>query len=348
MYKKEMVSGFDIELNKRDILFHETQLKNYQTYIQSFIPKYNYYTCSCCGQPKRINKYYYNHSISNLGKIDGYGLQRSNMCIECSKKLFEFYFAKVHKKDSKKSMLNYCADTNTYWNEKVFNDTVKLIQSSQDSKHILDIYNEKLFSNHYGKTFFDSVLENDFGKSKSSKSKAADESLQSETQDTASAAIESTFAGFGGNTEQMDKFVDFNGEVVYWPKEDVKNLKKVIKMIGYDPFYYIDDEGARKNLYADFLNILDTDMQFDFTKMQAAIQIVTGFWKIREFDKMYAKLRAENASTSELKNISDLKTKEMQTITKFTQDHGFAERYAASKAKGEGTLTGIMEKMNES
>jgi hypothetical protein len=55
----------------------------------------------------------------------------------------------------------------------------------------------------------------------------------------------------------------------------------------------------------------------------------------------------DNAPISELKALSDLKAKELTTITNFSRDNGFSERYATAKAKGESTLTGIMNKMNE-
>ena len=38
--------------------------------------------------------------------------------------------------------------------------------------------------------------------------------------------------------------------------------------------------------------------------------------------------------------------KERDSISSFTKDQGFSERYSASKAKGENTLSGMLNKMN--
>ena len=88
-------------------------------------------------------------------------------------------------------------------------------------------------------------------------------------------------------------------------------------------------------------------MEQDEVKLQAAIQIVTSFLRVRELNKTYREKEKENASVNELKAISDLKAKELKTITDFSRDNGFSERYTVAKAKGENSFTGIMNKMDE-
>lgn len=82
--------------------------------------------------------------------------------------------------------------------------------------------------------------------------------------------------------------------------------------------------------------------------MQAAIQIVTSFLRVRELTKTQRMKELEGANVNELKAISDLKAKELKTITDFSKDNGFSERYATKKSKGENSFTGIMKKMDES
>ena len=93
--------------------------------------------------------------------------------------------------------------------------------------------------------------------------------------------------------------------------------------------------------------MLDQGMEQDEVKLQAAIQIVTSFLRVRELNKTYREKEKENASVNELKAISDLKAKELKTITDFSRDNEFSERYAISKAKGENSFTGIMNQMDE-
>ena len=117
-------------------------------------------------------------------------------------------------------------------------------------------------------------------------------------------------------------------------------------MVGYDPFEWESDEN-KKILYKDLLNILEPGMENDLVKFQAAIQIVMSFFKVRQMNKKQFEMERDGASIADQKALSDLKDKELKSITSFSRDNGFAERYATAKAKGENTFTGIVNKMNE-
>ena len=93
--------------------------------------------------------------------------------------------------------------------------------------------------------------------------------------------------------------------------------------------------------------MLEAGMEMDGLKVQAAIQIVLSFSRIREYNETERRMIDNNASAGELKNLADLRNKQLQTITNYSRDNGFGEKYAISKAKGENTFTGIMSKMNE-
>ena len=131
-----------------------------------------------------------------------------------------------------------------------------------------------------------------------------------------------------------------------WTKADLEAKKLVLKMVGYDPFYF-EVEKNRKILYKDLLGMMESGMELDGLKVQAAIQIVLAFSRIREYNERERQLIDTDAPVTELKNLADLRNKQMTTITNFSRDNGFGERYAISKAKGENTFTGIMNKMNE-
>ena len=134
--------------------------------------------------------------------------------------------------------------------------------------------------------------------------------------------------------------------LVGWSKEDTRNRKQVIRMVGYDPFGYEKEEN-QKMLYKDLLGMLEQGMEQDQVKLQAAIQIVVSFLKVREMNEEYRRRQNANAGVNELKALADLKAKELKSITDFSRDNGFSERFATAKAKGENTFTGIMNKMNE-
>ena len=64
------------------------------------------------------------------------------------------------------------------------------------------------------------------------------------------------------------------------------------------------------------------------------------------YDELFTIEKDNNTTVNELKTMSDLLKKERDSISNFTRDQGFSERYSASKAKGENTLSGMLNKMN--
>lgn len=91
----------------------------------------------------------------------------------------------------------------------------------------------------------------------------------------------------------------------------------------------------------------DETMQEDLLKLKAAVEIVCGLHEIERLRKKQIEMEQNEASDAEIKAIVNRRNSELQQITKFAQDNGFSERYATKKAKGAGTLTGIMNEMRE-
>ena len=91
----------------------------------------------------------------------------------------------------------------------------------------------------------------------------------------------------------------------------------------------------------------DETMQEDLLKLKAAVEIVCGLHEIERLRQKQIEMEQNEASESEIKAVVARRNSELQQITKFAQDNGFSERYASKKAKGAGTLTGIMNEMRE-
>ena len=100
-------------------------------------------------------------------------------------------------------------------------------------------------------------------------------------------------------------------------------------------------------MYRNLELMIDESMSEDFVKLQAAIEIVRSFQRIKELRNEEQKLKEAGESAKAIKELSDLRGKELDQITKFSKDHGFAEAYRTKKAKGAGTLTGCMNEMRE-
>lgn len=95
----------------------------------------------------------------------------------------------------------------------------------------------------------------------------------------------------------------------------------------------------------------DPAMSNDLVKQRAAIEIVRTFSRIDRWTDAINELSSDPQTmlqnNRDIKVLIDAKAKETDMITKFSKDHGFAERYATAKSKGAGTLTATIRDMEE-
>lgn len=295
--------------------------QNWTKYFNRFVPLYDKYVCSCCGKALPQDKYFLAYNEGNLGRIEANGKMHTHICMDCCKNLYEYLFYEKADKDGEKAMKWLCSYLNIYYDDVSYFKAKKTMEENDRKTHIVEEYINVISRSATlkGKVFLESPdvdINQNQGDSK------ADKIINSNT----------------GNVPE-----DLEEE---WSKADLEAKRQVIKMVGYDPFYF-EVEKDRKILYKDLLGMMEQGMELDGLKVQAAIQIVLSFKNIRELNEKYRKKSDTDAPVSELKALSELKKKELETITSFSRDNGFGERYAISKAKGENTFSGIMAKMNE-
>ena len=332
--KIEEDSENSVEYNKNLKKLNEVKDNFYKdafSNIESYVPIYNKYVCNCCGKIKDIQDYFISFNMNSLSKIDANGNIRMSVCKDCTKKLFNYYYLKRAEKDGEKAMKMLCASLNLYWDISLFYLALKNMEQNKNIRHIVEEYIEVINFNplSIGKTFCESpFLQNNY----SSDIKAKNDTLKVTDQ-------EEQLRGLSIDEINVANILD-------WDKRDLKNRRSVIKLVGYDVFSYESEEN-RKQLYSDLLGMLEPGMEQDSVKLQAAIQIVTSFLKVREMNEKYKEMQINNAPLSDLKTLADLKQKELTAITRFSQDNGFSERFSTAKAKGENTFTGILNKMNE-
>lgn len=295
--------------------------QSWMKYFNRFIPLYDKYVCSCCGKALPQEKYFLAYNEGNLGRIEPNGRMHTHICIDCCKNLYEYLFYEKADKDSEKAMKWLCSYLNIYYDDVSYFKAKKAMEEKDRKTHIVEEYMNVISRSATlkGKVFLESP---DVDVSQNQGDSKADKIINSKT----------------GNVPE-----DLEEE---WSKADLEAKRQVIKMVGYDPFYF-EVEKDRKILYKDLLGMMEQGMELDGLKVQAAIQIVLSFKNIRELNEKYRKKSDTDAPVSELKALSELKKKELETITSFSRDNGFGERYAISKAKGENTFSGIMAKMNE-
>ena len=295
--------------------------QNWTKYFNRFVPLYDKYVCSCCGKALPQDKYFLAYNEGNLGRIEANGKMHTHICMDCCKNLYEYLFYEKADKDGEKAMKWLCSYLNIYYDDVSYFKAKKTMEEKDRKTHIVEEYMSVISRSATlkGKVFLESP---DVDVNQNKGDSKADKIINSNT----------------GNVPE-----DLEEE---WSKADLEAKRQVIKMVGYDPFYF-EIEKDRKILYKDLLGMMEQGMELDGLKVQAAIQIVLSFKNIRELNEKYRKKSDEDAPVSELKALSELKKKELETITSFSRDNGFGERYAISKAKGENTFSGIMAKMNE-
>lgn len=295
--------------------------QNWTKYFNRFVPLYDKYVCSCCGKALPQDKYFLAYNEGNLGRIEANGKMHTHICMDCCKNLYEYLFYEKADKDGEKAMKWLCSYLNIYYDDVSYLKAKKTMEEKDRKTHIVEEYMSVISRSATlkGKVFLESP---DVDVNQNKGDSKADKIINSNT----------------GNVPE-----DLEEE---WSKADLEAKRQIIKMVGYDPFYF-EIEKDRKILYKDLLGMMEQGMELDGLKVQAAIQIVLSFKNIRELNEKYRKKSDEDAPVSELKALSELKKKELETITSFSRDNGFGERYAISKAKGENTFSGIMAKMNE-
>lgn len=298
--------------------------QNWVKYLHRYVPLYDKYVCTCCGKPKVQEEYFLVYAETDMSRIAPDGKMYSHICKDCCKKLYEYLYYEKANKDGEEAMKWLCSYLNIYFDDITYFKAKDAMEKNGKKNHIVEEYMNVVSRSATlkGKTFLESPN------------------------------IGSVNSGSGGSSEKAEKIIKSadgsvsNDTESVWSKEDLNAKRLVLKMVGYDPFYY-EDEETRKILYKDLLGMLEQGMELDGMKVQGAIQIVLGFKNIRELSEKYKQKTMADAPVKELKEIADLKKKELDTITDFSKNNGFGERFAISKAKGENTFTGIMAKMNE-
>ena len=297
-------------------------------YFGRYVPLYNKYVCTCCGRPLPQGEYYLNYNEMDLARVEPTGKMHTHLCKDCCKRLYEYLFFEKAKEDGQVAMMWFCSALNIYYDETIYLQAKQECSKKDSKKHIIDSYMSIMnqSATAKGKVFLES---------KDIQGMIGSGGINGNgRQDKDKKIINSKEGSVGDDTE--------NG----WSKQDLEAKRLVLKNVGYDPFYFEPEEN-RKILYKDLLGMLEAGMELDGLKVQAACQIVLAFSRIRELNERERRMMSGDGSVAELKNLADLKNKQLDTITKFSRDNGFGERYAIAKAKGENSFTGIMAKMNE-
>ena len=306
--------------------------------------------CNICGRALVSDNYQKTFSWMALGREDEEGKRCSIICRDCSSDLFNYYYA-TNGKNLKLAMMRWCQTTDTYWDSDDL-ETARVIHINKTTKDVRTKSNVLaeylgviMRSKIEGRTYWDSpdVIEfingldikkinsNDLKRLKSTELVNEDLGIRSKGK---------------VNVNNLAPNGDFLP--LTWTAEDKENYYKVLNLFKHDPFSREKDED-RCMLYRNLLGISDDSIVNDFTKTQAAIDMIRAIKRLDNLNTMRIKLEEdEKPSINEFKELAKLQESERKAIAQYSKDHGFAQKYNLSKSKGVGTLSGILKEMDAS
>ena len=162
-------------------------------------------------------------------------------------------------------------------------------------------------------------------------------------QNTKKSFITSIIEGEMGNEELGARYDD--DREARWSREDKRNKKECVDLLGYDPFDGFAD-ADRKILYGDLLNYLDEDLLEDPFKLNMVIQIVISNNQIRALDLQMAKLNPAKDG-AEIKSLTAVKKDLVSNINSISKENEISVRNRSTKQVGKGTLTALMKDLRD-
>ncbi|MFD0587808.1 hypothetical protein ACFQZE_07320 [Paenibacillus sp. GCM10027627] len=157
-----------------------------------------------------------------------------------------------------------------------------------------------------------------------------------ESKQTSSVAIQT------GSTNDL--------RIVENTSEDEKNRVDVIRMIGYDPFLF-ENENDKRGLYNSLVDFLDESTLEDSFKLPVVIEIVKAFNQLDKLNSalalMLSDTRSMTINTGSISSLIATKEKVLKTVLALAKDNGISVNHNNNKSKGGNTLNGIVKKLNE-
>lgn len=233
--------------------------------------------------------------------------RKSFLCKDCTRALYKIILTECEG-DHLEALFQLCA-TNDWYYDDLLAQSITMELASDDV--MPDRYLEVIFNNeeYKGKTFYKQLSRPYFVK--------------------------------------MSSFKESEDELT---EEDKQNRNDIKKAFGYDPFE-TKPISQKSMLYRSLNQMVDPTLNNDLVRQRAAIEIVTNYEEIDRLDVAIAKLSltpddiVKNAK--DLETLRKMKSDVNKNISMLCKDHGLSAKYANSKSRGAGTLSGIMRDMED-
>ena len=351
------------EKRVEQILEYNDFLKN-NMFMDATTPKYNRIICSCCGAMADVVDYsknfYPKYNILNANRLSASSEPYSTFCRTCANKLYRYYL-KEYGDDEIKAMERWCLETNTYWDLSIYKSAKRAHEKSGHAFYYATIPSSYLsiltqtFPRYEDRDFWHSpciqlmlsIPEHNYITTNNDKKKIeqiiknfmAGEGIDSTTKKDTKKIMEEV-------DEEINSFDNPYKIPKDWSREGAAAKRRILRILRYDPFEgeSLEDQ---KLMFKSLDTILDDEMENDFIKQQAALEIVRSFQKIDRIRKEENKVEKSDMTSGRLKELSDLRKKEFEVLSKISADQGFSVKFGLKKSRGAGTLTGVMNEMTQ-
>ena len=130
-----------------------------------------------------------------------------------------------------------------------------------------------------------------------------------------------------------------------WTREEIRNKKEVIDMLGADPFdgYSAQD---RRYLFGELAKYLDEDLLDDAFKLSQVVQIVTNNLQIKKCDLQISSLDVYK-DADKVKTLNTIKKDLVASNDKIAKENEISVRNRTNKDAGKSTLTYLMRDLRE-
>ena len=271
-------------------------------------------TCPGCGTSRELEKFYIAPQKA-VGFCDKKGRRRTLYCVHCIMAFYQKFIDEDPEHNKYKAMFRLCSILGYYYSDELAHQIIDVPHTWEDGKPVSQHEPDCLF-------YIKAVMADP---------KFAQLSFQYSDN---------------MNLDVVAKMQD--GGEIGLDEQAKKSRRQIINVYHYDPFENEPVE-ERTRLYEDLLTLIDDSFNEDLTKQKAAVILCLSYRNLDRVNATISELMATPESVQQnadvIKKLTEQKAKETSMISSFAKDNGFSERYAASKARGSGTISAMIRDM---
>lgn len=271
-------------------------------------------TCPGCGTNRELDRFYIAPQKA-IGFCDKKGRRRTLFCVHCIMAFYQKFIDEDPEHNKYKAMFRLCSVLGYYYSDELAHQIIDVQHTWEDGKPVSKYEPDCLF-------YIKAVM--------------ADPKFS-----------QLSFQYSDNMNLDMVAKLQEGGEIGL-DEQAKKSRRQIINVYHYDPFENEPVE-ERTRLYEDLLTLVDDSFNEDLTKQKAAVILCLSYRNLDRVNTTISELMATPESVQQnadvIKKLTEQKAKETAMISSFAKDNGFSERYAASKARGSGTISAMIRDM---